>query len=37
MIVIHLGLLRSDFTVLEPAELIEQVRALAGRLRRAVP
>ncbi len=33
----HLVWLETDFTVLEPAGLIEHVRALADRLRRAVP
>jgi predicted DNA-binding transcriptional regulator YafY len=31
----HLGLLGAEFTVLEPAELTERIRALAGRLHRA--
>jgi predicted DNA-binding transcriptional regulator YafY len=31
----HLALLGCDFTVLEPPELIEHVRAMVGRLRRA--
>jgi predicted DNA-binding transcriptional regulator YafY len=34
-IAIHLAWLGADFTVLEPPELIEHVRALAGRLHRA--
>jgi predicted DNA-binding transcriptional regulator YafY len=33
----HLGQLGCEFTVLEPPELIERVRALAGRLQRATP
>jgi predicted DNA-binding transcriptional regulator YafY len=33
----HLGELGCEFTVLEPPELIERVRALAGRLQRAAP
>ncbi|RSN71016.1 helix-turn-helix transcriptional regulator [Actinomadura sp. WAC 06369] len=33
---VHLGLLGFDFTVTEPAELVEHVRALADRYRRAV-
>ncbi|MGW4497453.1 helix-turn-helix transcriptional regulator [Micromonospora sp. NPDC004336] len=32
---VHLGLLGVDFTVTEPAELVELVRALAGRYHRA--
>jgi predicted DNA-binding transcriptional regulator YafY len=36
-IAFHLAWLGVDFTVLEPPELIEHVRALADRLRRAVP
>lgn len=32
---VHLGLLGADFTVTEPAELVELVRALAGRYHRA--
>jgi predicted DNA-binding transcriptional regulator YafY len=36
-IAFHLAWLGVDFTVLGPPELIEHVRALAGRLRRAVP
>ena len=34
-IAIHLAWLGADFTVLEPPELTEHVRALAGRLQRA--
>ena len=34
-IAFHLAWLGADFTVLEPPELIEHVRALAGRLHRA--
>ncbi|HEX5198464.1 helix-turn-helix transcriptional regulator [Paractinoplanes rhizophilus] len=33
---VHLGLLGHDFTVTEPAELVEHIRMLAGRYRRAV-
>jgi predicted DNA-binding transcriptional regulator YafY len=33
----HLGELGCEFTVLEPPELIERIRALAGRLQRAAP
>lgn len=32
---VHLGLLGLDFTVTEPAELVEHLRALAGRYHRA--
>lgn len=32
---VHLGLLGADFTVTKPAELVELVRALAGRYHRA--
>jgi hypothetical protein len=34
-IAIHLAWLGADFSVLEPPELAEHVRALAGRLHRA--
>ncbi|WP_090477718.1 helix-turn-helix transcriptional regulator [Nakamurella panacisegetis] len=34
---VHLGLLGHDFTVVEPPELVEQVRQLADRYRRASP
>jgi len=34
---VHLGLLGADFTVTEPAELVEFVRALADRYHRATP
>lgn len=33
---VHLGLLGMDFTMTEPPELVELVRALAGRYHRAV-
>lgn len=36
-IAFHLAMLGTDFTVLEPPELIELVRVLAGRLHRAAP
>jgi predicted DNA-binding transcriptional regulator YafY len=32
LLAIHLALLGHDFTVLEPAELVEELRTLAGRL-----
>ena len=32
-----LGMLGVDFDVQEPAELVEHVRALAGRFRRSTP
>ncbi|MFI8326884.1 helix-turn-helix transcriptional regulator [Streptomyces sp. NPDC085529] len=35
VLAVHLGLLGFDFTVTEPAELVELVRALAGRYHRA--
>lgn len=34
---VHLGMLGYDFTVTEPAELVDHLRALAGRYARAVP
>jgi predicted DNA-binding transcriptional regulator YafY len=36
-IAVHLAWLGTDFTVLEPPELLEQVRTLADRLHRAAP
>lgn len=35
-IAFHLGLMGLDFTVLEPPELIEHIRSLAGRLQRSL-
>lgn len=34
---VHLGLLGVDFTVHEPAELVDHLRVLANRYRDAVP
>ena len=37
MLAVHLGALDCDFDVAEPPELLDQLRKLAGRYRRAVP
>jgi hypothetical protein len=37
MLAVHLGMLGVDFTVTDPPELVEALRTLADRYRRAIP